>query len=156
MQPPAVGELCHRMVPTDRRHRPLVAVVERCGPASDESASNLFRNMAATLDRRLSDLRQRAAVIGRRLCDVADGKDLRMPVEREVLQNRDSAAATQLHAEQRRNGIGRDARGPHDRCRLDPATVAKHYRPGLHTVDADPDLHPYTTVDQGALRPFRQ
>ncbi len=156
VQPPAVGEFGHRMVAADGRHRPFVAVAERRRLVSVESASNLVSNVPATLDCRLSHLRKRAAIIGRRLRDIAYGEHLWMAVKGQVGSNRDSAAPTQLHPQQRRDRTRRDAGGPHDRAGLDPAAIAKHDRPVLQVIDADADLHMDAAVDQGAPRPFRQ
>ena len=63
----AVRELGDRVVAADRRHRPLVVVVERLGRQALEAPGDLATDVPAALDRRLGDLRQqpaRPAVVG--------------------------------------------------------------------------------------------
>src|SRR5438132_12695639 len=81
----------NRFVPTDRGHTSLVPILERCRDASHRASQDIAARLFSRLHRKRSTTRKRFPALMRKIGDITDGENLRMPWNTEVLGDDDPA-----------------------------------------------------------------
>ena len=155
-QPPAVGEVGHRVVAADRRHLPLVEVAERLGGLAPAPPQDLAGDVLAALDRRLGHLGERRAVPAGRGRDVTDGEDLGVARQREVGLDDEPSAPPDGRPGRGGEGLGGHAGRPDGGVGGDHAAVRQVHLGVLDALDPDPEAHLGAASLQRAPGPARR
>ena len=115
------GDFGDRSGAADDGHAALVEVAEGGRGAAGETLPDRAGDVAALLHRDRGNARQRLAALVREEGEVSDHEDVGMSGHREVGLHDDPAVLVDGSAEEAADAGGRDARGPENGARVEPA-----------------------------------